>query len=49
MQADVGGVGAPELTAAPSDQAPGRLTLRVRGPAGRAFAAPAVPAADLAR
>jgi 4-hydroxy-tetrahydrodipicolinate synthase len=37
MQSDVGGVGAPELTATPSGPAPGRLTLRVRGPAGRAF------------
>jgi 4-hydroxy-tetrahydrodipicolinate synthase len=37
MQADVGGVGTPELTAARSGPAPGRLTLRVRGPAGRAF------------
>jgi hypothetical protein len=36
MQADARGVGTPELTSTSLTPAPGRLTVRASGPAGRA-------------
>src|SRR5580704_1567883 len=46
MQADARGVGTPELTSTSLTPAPGRLTVRASGPAGRAggSGASAVPA-----